>query len=71
MTPQQLIEENKTFSEELQQWIVPLIFVDQALQMKSAQEIEQNVKKLDESMQELTRLFSDLSNSKLNDEDSS
>ena len=67
MTPQQLIEENKTFSEELQQWIVPLIFVDQALQMKSAQEIEQNVKKLDESMQELTKLFNDLGNIKLND----
>lgn len=67
MTPQQLIDENKTFSEELQQWIVPLIFVDQALQMKSAIEVEQNVKKLDESMQELTRLFSDLGNIKLND----
>jgi len=67
MTPQELIDQNKTFSEELQQWIVPLIFVDQALQMKSAIEVEQNVKKLDESMQELTRLFSDLSNIKLND----
>ena len=67
MTPQQLIDQNKTFSEELQQWIVPLIFVDQALQMKSAIEVEQNVKKLDESMQELTRLFSDLNNIKLND----
>jgi hypothetical protein len=67
MTPQELIDQNKTFSEELQQWIVPLIFVDQALQMKSAQEIEQNVKKLDESMQELTKLFNDLGNIKLND----
>ena len=67
MTPQELIDQNKTFSEELQQWIVPLIFVDQALQMKSTIEVEQNVKKLDESMQELTRLFSDLSNIKLND----
>lgn len=67
MTPQELIDQNKTFSEELQQWIVPLIFVDQALQMKSAIEVEQNVKKLDESMQELTRLFSDLGSIKLND----
>ena len=67
MTPPELIDQNKTFSEELQQWIVPLIFVDQALQMKSAIEVEQNVKKLDESMQELTRLFSDLGNIKLND----
>ena len=67
MTPQELIDQNKTFSEELQQWIVPLIFVDQALQMKSTIEVEQNVKKLDESMQELTRLFSDLGNIKLND----
>ncbi len=67
MTPQELIDQNKTFSEELQQWIVPLIFVDQALQMKSAIEVEQNVKKLDESMQELTKLFSDLGSIKLND----
>ena len=67
MTPQELIDQNKTFSEELQQWIVPLIFVDQALQMKSAIEVEQNVKKLDESMQELTKLFNDLGNIKLND----
>ena len=58
MTPQELIDQNKTFSEELQQWIVPLIFVDQALQMKSAIEVEQNVKKLDESMQELNSVIS-------------
>ena len=67
MSPKELIEQNKVYSEELQQWVVPLIFVDQALQIKTAQEVEQNVKKLDESMQELTKLFSDLGNIRLND----
>ena len=67
MNPQELIEQNKIYSEELQQWVVPLIFVDQALQMKTTQDIEQNVNKLNESMQELNKLFSDLGNINLND----
>lgn len=58
MTPQQLIDENKTFSEELQQWIVPLIFVDQALQMKSAIEVDQSIKQLEGVMQELNSVIS-------------
>ena len=58
MTPQELIDQNKTFSEELQQWIVPLIFVDQALQMKSAQEVDQSIKQLEEVMQELNSVIS-------------
>lgn len=62
MSPQELIEQNKVYSEELQQWVVPLIFVDQALQMKTTQEIEQNVNKLNESMAELNKLFGDLNN---------
>jgi hypothetical protein len=62
MSPQELIEQNKVYSEELQQWVVPLIFVDQALQMKTAEEIEQNVNKLNESMAELNKLFGDLNN---------
>jgi len=57
MTPQQLIEQNKTFSEELQQWIVPLIFVDEALRMKTAQEVEQSIKQLEEVMQELNSVI--------------
>jgi len=58
MTPQQLIEQNKTFSEELQQWIVPLIFVDEALRMKTAQEVDQSIKQLEEVMQELNSVIS-------------
>ena len=67
MTPKELIENRKIYSEELQQWVVPLEVVDQALQMKTAQEVEENVKKLDQSMQELNKLFSDLGNIKIND----
>ena len=62
MSPKELIEQHKVYSEELQQWVVPLIFVDQALQMKTTQEIEQNVNKLNESMAELNKLFGDLNN---------
>ena len=57
MTPQQLIEQNKTYSEELQQWIVPLIFVDEALRMKTAQEVDQSIKQLEEVMQELNSVI--------------
>jgi hypothetical protein len=57
MTPQQLIDQNKTFSEELQQWIVPLIFVDEALRMKTAQEVDQSIKQLEEVMQELNSVI--------------
>jgi len=58
MTPQELIDQNKTFSEELQQWVVPLIFVDQALQMKSAIEVDQSIKQLEGVMQELNSVIS-------------
>ena len=58
MTPQELIDQNKTFSEELQQWIVPLIFVYQALQMKSAIEVDQSIKQLEGVMQELNSVIS-------------
>jgi hypothetical protein len=57
MTPQELIDQNKTFSEELQQWIVPLIFVDEALRMKTAQEVDQSIKQLEEVMQELNSVI--------------
>jgi hypothetical protein len=57
MTPQELINQNKTFSEELQQWIVPLIFVDEALRMKTAQEVDQSIKQLEEVMQELNSVI--------------
>ncbi len=57
MTPQELIDKNKTFSEELQQWIVPLIFVDEALRMKTAQEVDQSIKQLEEVMQELNSVI--------------
>jgi hypothetical protein len=58
MTPQQLIDQNKTFSEELQQWIVPLIFVDEALQMKTAQDVDASMKRLEEVMQDLNTVIS-------------
>lgn len=58
MTPKELIENRKIYSEELQQWVVPLIFVDEALQMKAAQEVDASIKSLEEVMQDLNTLIS-------------
>jgi hypothetical protein len=67
MSPKDLIEAKKIYSEELQQWVVPLIFVDEALQIKNIQDIEQNVSKLTENLQQLDKLLIDLNNTKFND----
>jgi len=58
MSPKELIENKKIYSEELQQWVVPLIFVDQALQMKTAQEVDASMKRLEEVMQDLNTVIS-------------
>ena len=67
MSPQELIEQYKIYLEDQERWVVPLEVVDQALQLKTAVEVEENVRKLDQSMQELSKLFSDLGNINLND----
>ena len=58
MSPKDLIETKKIYSEELQQWVVPLIFVDEALQMKTAQEVDASMKRLEEVMQDLNTVIS-------------
>lgn len=58
MTPKELIENKKIYSEELKQWVVPLIFVDEALQMKAAQEVDASMKRLEEVMQDLNTVIS-------------
>jgi len=60
MSPKDLIEQHKIYSEELQQWVVPLIFVDQALQMKTTQEVDDNMKKLEQAMFELNNALTKL-----------
>jgi uncharacterized protein YukE len=60
MSPKDLIEQHKVYSEELQQWVVPLIFVDQALQMKSTQDVDDNMKKLEQAMSELNNALTKL-----------
>jgi len=57
MNPKDLIEAKKIYSEELQQWVVPLIFVDEALQMKTAQEVDASMKRLEEVMQDLNTVI--------------
>jgi hypothetical protein len=60
MSPKDLIEQHKVYSEELQQWVVPLIFVDQALQMKTTQEVDNNMKKLEQAMFDLNNALTKL-----------
>ena len=60
MSPKDLIEQHKVYSEELQQWVVPLIFVDEALQMKTTQEVDDNMKKLEQAMFDLNNALTKL-----------
>ena len=66
MTAKQLIEQHKIYLEDLERWVVPLEVVEQALKLKAASEIEGNIKQLDTSLEELTKVFNELSNIKLN-----
>ena len=66
MDPKKLVEEHKIYLEDLERWVVPLEVVDEALKLKSTSEIENNIKQLDTSLEELTKVFNDLSNIKLN-----
>ena len=62
MSPRELIEQHKIYLEDLERWVVPLEIADEALQMKTVQELEQNVNKLQNNLTELNRLFNDLGN---------
>lgn len=62
MDPKKLVEEHKIYLEDLERWVVPLEVVDQALAMKTAKELEENVDKLQLHMAELNRVFNDLGN---------
>ena len=62
MDPKKLVEEHKIYLEDQKRWVVPLEIVDQALAMKSTQEIENNINDLNQSLGELNKLFNDLGN---------
>jgi ribose 5-phosphate isomerase len=62
MDPKKLVEEHKIYLEDLERWVVPLEVVDQALSMKSAKELEENLDKLQIQMSELNKVFNDLGN---------
>jgi len=62
MDPKKLVEEHKIYLEDLERWVVPLEVVDQALSMKSAKELEENLDKLQTQMSELNKVFNDLGN---------
>lgn len=60
MNPKELVEEHKVYLEDLQRWVVPLEVVDQALAMKAAKEVEDNLSKLQDNLNELNKLFNNL-----------
>lgn len=62
MDPKKLVEEHKIYLEDQERWVVPLEVVDQALSMKSAKELEENLDKLQIQMSELNKVFNDLGN---------
>ena len=62
MDAKKLVEQHKIYLEDLERWVVPLEVVDQALQMKTAKELEENLGKLETNMAELNKLFNDLGN---------
>ena len=62
MDPKKLVEEHKIYLEDQERWVVPLEVVDQALSMKSAKELEENLDKLQTQMSELNKVFNDLGN---------
>ena len=57
MNPQELVEQHKIYLEDLDRWVVPLEIVDQALHLKSAKELEENLTKLQDNMADLYKLF--------------
>ena len=62
MDAKKLVEQHKIYLEDLERWVVPLEVVDQALQMKTAKELEENLGKLETNMAELNKIFNDLGN---------
>ena len=62
MDARKLVEEHKIYLEDLERWVVPLEIVDQALQIKTAKELEDNLSKLETNMAELNKIFNDLGN---------
>ena len=60
MDPKKLVEEHKIYLEDLERWVVPLEVVDQALAIKSAKELDDNLDRLQDNMTELGKIFKDL-----------
>ena len=68
MTAQEKIEKYKVYSEELKEWVIPVDRAQEILLNNDAQEFEENLGKLQESLKELDTLFGTLNNpSKLDD----
>ena len=60
MSPKELVDQHKVYLEDLERWVVPLEVVEEALRLKAAKELEENLGKLETNMAELNKLFNDL-----------
>lgn len=62
MTAQEKIEKYKVYSEELKEWVLPVDRAQEILLSSDAEEFEDNLSKLQESLKELDTLFGTLNN---------
>ena len=62
MTAQEKIEKYKVYSEELKEWVLPVDRAQEILLSSDAEEFENNLSKLQESLKELDTLFGTLNN---------
>ena len=60
MTAKELVDDHKIYLEDLERWVVPLEIVDEALAIKGAKELEENLEKLETNMNNLQKIFKDI-----------
>jgi len=60
MTAKELVDDHKIYLEDLERWVVPLEIVDEALAIKGAKELEENLEKLEMNMNNLQNIFKNI-----------
>ena len=60
MTAKELVDNHKIYLEDLERWVVPLEIVDEALAIKGAKELEENLEKLEMNMNNLQNIFKNI-----------
>lgn len=66
MTPSDLISKHQVWSDELNEYVIPVSKLEEAIEEFKGKPFEDKLKQLDSAMQELNKMFDDLGN-KIND----